>query len=485
MQFKRRQLLILLLIVSQLGCLSFGVLWGSQWLRGAFNEFMQRNVAAQNRSTVFELARRISEKSIKNVDPGSTGWTEMQRLCEQMTIPHDGFVSVIDRDTGSLVCHSNLKKDPTLLRKFPGRSVLIAKDRIAPLIDAARRAEVIDKTSASGEVEISGEIYQATCLSLPKLDAVLAVHQSQASLDKSIAELVTPVLQVGFVLIIAVVGANGMLTVFLVKRFDNSMAALSGSVEREVERRTLALVRSRNAVVFGLAKLAESRDKDAGQHLERIRTYVTILATEMAKHNSQIDHHYVANLAIAAALHDIGKMGVPDAVILKLGRLTPAERRAMQMHTVLGGECLGSVSRMMPDADPFLELGREIAAAHHEQWDGSGYPRGLQGKDIPLSARIVALADVYDALTSNRAYRPAVSHVEAREWIVSNYGSQFDPEVVEAFVAREADFAKISQIAGREASARVARQVESPAPDTPTPSLVASLESAMASAQPA
>ena len=103
----------------------------------------------------------------------------------------------------------------------------------------------------------------------------------------------------------------------------------------------------------------------------------------------------------------------------------------MQMHTVLGGECLASVERHVRRRR-FLELGRRSRSAHHEQWDGSGYPHGLQGKEIPLAARIVALADVYDALTSHRAYRPAVSHAEAREWIVSNYGSQFDPEVVEA-----------------------------------------------------
>jgi putative two-component system response regulator len=162
-------------------------------------------------------------------------------------------------------------------------------------------------------------------------------------------------------------------------------------------------------------------------------------------------------------------MGVPDGVILKLGRLTPAERRAMQMHTVLGGECLTSVERMFGDHDAFLDLGREVALSHHEQWDGSGYPHGLQGKQIPLSARIVALADVYDALTSHRAYRPAVNHAEAREWIVSNYGSQFDPEVVEAFIAREHDFAKISQVASeqRAASGRLANE---PASATPTDS---------------
>jgi response regulator RpfG family c-di-GMP phosphodiesterase len=172
----------------------------------------------------------------------------------------------------------------------------------------------------------------------------------------------------------------------------------------------------------------------------------------MAKANPEITHQYVANLAVASALHDIGKVGVPDAVLLKAGRLTPAERRAMQMHAELGGECLAAIQRQLGD-DDFLQLGQQVAVAHHEQWDGSGYPHGLQGKAIPLAARIVAVADVYDALTSHRPYRPALSHAEAREWIVSHYGTQFDPEVVEAFVAREGDFARLSQTAPQGAAA--------------------------------
>jgi response regulator RpfG family c-di-GMP phosphodiesterase len=445
MQFKRRQLLILLLIVSQLGCMSFGVLWASSWLRGAFQGFTERSSQAQGRAIAEQLARRMSDRSFDDFKPGTNDWQRLQKLCERINAPHQGFVAIIDRNTGALICHSQLKNEPAMLRKHPGRAGLVTSSGVAPLVEAARQAEVKAKAPAFGEVEVDGQLYQATCLSLPKRDAVVAVYQSQASIDNRVAELVTPVMQVGFVLTAAVTGAGGLLTVFLVKRFDNTLSLVSESVEQEVERRTLALTRSRNAVVFGLAKLAESRDKDAGLHLERIRTYVTILATELAKHHPEIDHHYVANLAIASALHDIGKMGVPDGVILKLGRLTPAERRAMQMHTVLGGECLASVARMFGDHDQFLALGREVAESHHEQWDGSGYPQGLQGKQIPLSARIVALVDVYDALTSHRAYRPAVSHAEAREWIVSNYGSQFDPVVVEAFVARERDFAKISQ----------------------------------------
>jgi response regulator RpfG family c-di-GMP phosphodiesterase len=447
MHFKRRQLLILLLILTQAGCMAFGIIWAAQWLRGAFGEFMHRTVDAQNRSIVFELARRATEKSSKFIEPGSDIWKRSQELCEQLGERHDGIISIVNRNTGALLCDSRLKDDPSLLKKFPGRADLVRKGGVVPMIEAARRAEIVDRSTACGEVEVGGELYYATCLSVPKLGAVIVAHQSQASIDDSVDELVLPVLQVGFVLTCAVIGATSVMTVFLVKRFDSTLATIESSVEKEVDRRTLALTRSRNAVVFGLAKLSESRDKDAAQHLERLRTYVTILATEMAKHHPEIDHHYVANLSIASALHDIGKIAVPDGVILKLGHLTPAERRAMQMHTVLGGECLASVQRIMPEADQFLELGRQVAQSHHEQWDGSGYPQGLQGKDIPLSARIVALADVYDAVTSHRAYRPAISHAEARDWIVSNYGSQFDPEVVEAFVAREGDFAKVSATA--------------------------------------
>ncbi|MCC6494577.1 MAG: HD domain-containing protein [Pirellulales bacterium] len=439
--------------------MSFGILWASQWLQRAFAGCIQRNAAAESETLTFELSRRLADRSPKTLAPGTKGWRELQEICETTRVPHNGFVSIIHRSTGALIWHSELKDNPGLLRSFPGRSALVTRAGVMPLLEGARRSELGAKRPIVGEVEIQGDLFRAACLSLPRWDAVIVVYMSQASLDASVAELVTPVLQAGFVLTAAVVGATTLLTLLLVTKFDNSLHTLSASVEQEVDRRTLALTRSRSALALGLAKLAESRDKDAGQHLERIRTYVTILATELAKQNSEIDHHYVANLASASALHDIGKIGVPDSVILKLGRLTSAERRAMQMHTVLGGECLTNVAQFLGAADQFIELGRQIAAAHHEQWDGSGYPQGLQGKAIPLAARIVALADVYDALTTRRAYRDAVSHLEAREWIISNYGAQFDPEVVEAFVAREQDFAKISLAANEQ---RIAGETAAP-----------------------
>ncbi len=446
MRIKQRRLLVLLLVVSQIGCLGFGVVWATQWLHRTFDEFISRNVSAQGRSLAYELAHRIGEASITTIEPGAEGWNRLQQFCEETPAPHGGFIMIMRRDTGALICHTRLTKEPKLLNTFPGRQPIISPAGVQPIIEAVQEADRTGRMLATGEVEFDGKLYQSACLSLNPLNAILAVEQSEQEIDRSAAELVQPLFQVGIVMTASLVAATAVLTMFLVSRFESQLGTLNSSLAREVEDRTQSLVRTRNAVVFGLAKLSESKDKDTAGHLERIRSYVTFLASHMAKNNPEITHQYVANLAVASALHDVGKVGVPDSVLLKVGRLNPSERKAMQMHAELGGECLAAVQRQLGD-DDFLQLGQQVAVAHHEQWDGSGYPRGLQGKAIPLAARIVAVADVYDALTTNRPYRPALSHAEAREWIVAHYGTQFDPEVVEAFVAREADFARLSQTA--------------------------------------
>ena len=204
-------------------------------------------------------------------------------------------------------------------------------------------------------------------------------------------------------------------------------------------------------MAFGLAKLADSRDRDTGEHLERMRSYVTILAKELALTHPEIDCHFVVDLANASSLHDIGKVGIPDAILMKPGPLTPDERRKMETHAKLGSDCLAAIREKLGE-DDFLEMAQEIASSHHENWDGSGYPQGIHGNHIPLAARIVAIADVYDALTSPRPYKGPLGHVEARDWIVARYGQQFDPAVVEAFAAREVEFQQVSSAAEFERS---------------------------------
>jgi putative two-component system response regulator len=209
--------------------------------------------------------------------------------------------------------------------------------------------------------------------------------------------------------------------------------------------RVLAL-ESRDLMIFAMAKLAESRDKDTGAHLERMREYSRILADELStwpKYCDQIDGDYVQLIYLTSPLHDIGKVGIPDAVLLKPGSLTPEEFDIMKQHAVLGGETLSAVAQARPDAQ-FLTMAQEIAMTHHERWDGTGYPNHVKGEKIPLCGRIVALADVYDALRSKRVYKPAYSHQTARSLIMEGRGTQFDPDIVEAFLNRENEFMAVA-----------------------------------------
>ena len=204
--------------------------------------------------------------------------------------------------------------------------------------------------------------------------------------------------------------------------------------------------RSRIGIIMGLAKLAEYRDEDTGWHLERIREYSKLIAQELAQHphyRRYITPSYIQDLYHSAILHDIGKVGVPDAILLKPAKLTAEEFKIIQRHPVIGGEAIMNVEKKM-EIQSFLSLGREVAFSHHEKWDGSGYPKGLKGDAIPLSARIIALADVYDALTSARPYKPAFSHAKALGIIREGKGTHFDPLIVTCFEAVQDKFDNIA-----------------------------------------
>jgi putative two-component system response regulator len=443
MHIKNRCFLLALLIASQAACLGFGVAWATGWLWDAFDRVVHSYVSAEGKAEAHQLALKVEDLRLTTAEPGTADWQRLQQMCEEATVPHNGFVCVMRRDNGAMLCHPNLKEDPGLLRLFPGRSLLINSMTSGPILKLVEDVESSRPPVVTGKVDLDGQVHAFTGFSLPHLNAVLAVYQSDMAIDMFIASTIQPVMQIGYILTAFVIGATALITGFLLNRYEAGLAAANARLETQVEERTRSLVRTRNAVTFGLAKLSESRDKDTGKHLERIRSYVAVLATELARTNPEIERGFVADLAVASSLHDIGKVGIPDAVLLKPARLTPAERKAMEMHTTLGSECLSAIRKQLEE-DDFLEVAEQIAASHHEHWDGSGYPCGLQGKEIPLVGRIVALADVYDALTSNRPYKAAVSHEEARDWIVSRYGQQFDPMIVEAFVAREHDFLRIS-----------------------------------------
>lgn len=189
---------------------------------------------------------------------------------------------------------------------------------------------------------------------------------------------------------------------------------------------------ARDALIIRLAKMGSRHDTDAEGHHDRLGAYSMALARELVGWFPEIDESYVERLGIACALHDIGQSGVDHAILLKPTRLTPGERREMQKHPLIGADTLLDIRRQFGD-DPLVNMGIQIALSHHERWDGHGYPYGLVADQIAPSARIVALADVYDALTSARVYKSAMGHAEAVELIRSGSGTQFDPAVVEAF----------------------------------------------------
>jgi PAS domain S-box-containing protein len=212
--------------------------------------------------------------------------------------------------------------------------------------------------------------------------------------------------------------------------------------ERELKGRLEELRQTQGAAMVGLAKLAETRDTETGQHLERMRNYSRIVAEELSslpEYRLYITEDYIQDIYNSSPLHDIGKVGIPDAILLKPGRLTAQEFEMMKHHSVIGGDALRAADQQL-GGESFLTLGKEIAYHHHEKWNGSGYPYGLKGTDIPLSARIVALADVYDALTSKRVYKDPVSHDQARAIIIDSAGSHFADDVVRVFLKRETDF---------------------------------------------
>ncbi len=228
------------------------------------------------------------------------------------------------------------------------------------------------------------------------------------------------------------------------------------ALERQVRERTAEVLAMHSVTVFALAKLAESRDPETGEHLERLRGYAQILAERLGEEGPYaqiVDERFLADLYLSTPLHDIGKVGIPDVILLKPGQLTPKEFAIMQRHSLIGADALEAAAAHMASGG-FLRMAIDIARYHHERFDGSGYPVGLARSAIPLPARIVALADVYDALTSVRVYKNAFDPEVAQSMIVEQTGRHFDPVIVEAFNDRKDNFLLVSRqtetVEGRE-----------------------------------
>lgn len=231
------------------------------------------------------------------------------------------------------------------------------------------------------------------------------------------------------------------------------LADQNAVLEKMVRKRTEELVATQEVTILSMTTLAETRDNETGNHIRRTQHYVKVLAEQLRDHENfrdGLDDRTIDLLFKSAPLHDIGKVGIPDNILLKPGKLTSEEFETMKLHPVYGRDAILSAEEALHGVDggdkeaSFLRYAREISYSHHEKWDGSGYPEGLSGSDIPLSARLMAVADVYDALICKRVYKPPFTYEEAESIILEGKGKHFDPDVVDAFVEVQERFKEIA-----------------------------------------
>jgi len=435
MRIRKRWLLIVLVALAQLTCMLGAVCLFGNWLDTTLTQTLRSQILVNTRHIAEQYADLVNRMDIKDISPGSPDLTRLQNLIEQANLPNNGFLCVISNNDGSLVCHPDLKSNQSLSDARPGTTMLHTFSGPVTMFHATTRAQPI----ATGWATMNDGNHLIALRDMPDLKVKIVVHQRESAVDAVIAPMIRTVHAIGGLIGVLLLIVTAIVTTAIVQRYENRVAQANERLERLVDIRSRALTKTRDAVIFGLAKLAESRDDDTGEHLDRIRVYTELIAEDLRHDHPQFDRDTIRNLGLASSLHDIGKVGIPDAVLLKPGRLTPDERKIIEQHPVIGGECLLAIKICLGNED-FLSTACEITFGHHEKWNGSGYPYGRSGEQIPLSARIVALADVYDALTSKRVYKDAMPHDKAAAIIREGRGTHFDPRIVEAFDRYEAKF---------------------------------------------
>lgn len=225
------------------------------------------------------------------------------------------------------------------------------------------------------------------------------------------------------------------------------MAEYTNQMIDRLREQTRELILTQDVTIHGMASLAETRDNETGKHILRTQHYIRLLAEHLREHPrfcEILNDESIELIFKSAPLHDIGKVGVPDRILLKPGRLNPEEFEEMKRHTLYGRNALLIAEKRL-GSNSFLRFARQIAYTHHEKWDGSGYPQGLKADEIPCAGRLMALADVYDALISKRVYKPAFSHKKAKKIILEGRGIHFDPDVVDMFIELEEEFQQIAR----------------------------------------
>jgi len=446
-----------LIIVAQTACVGVGLWVQLRFAEASIHEEIERDVRAELADGVlnmldelesgpavgssaadFARARlRLPVRAARTQTVTGTQRQEGSQRTRTPRLPSGGEFIVVDRQW-RIMRPAEEATGSTIPASEPAQNVSW-KSVMAPSAGDGRVLQ--------GTVELAGGLHLASAVAIPDSSGFVVAHCPAgivASRSSGIAGTLVPLAGMALLWTSALLG---IAVHMILSRFYDDFDRVRREAAAESLRHTQGLIRTRDAVIFGLAKLADSRDPETGDHLERISTYATILASALHHHPKFCDEAtpaFARLIGISSALHDIGKVGIADRILRKPGSLNDNERAIMATHTTIGGECLREIEQRLGSSN-FLQMAREIALHHHERWDGNGYPVGLAGTAIPLSARIVAIVDVYDALSSKRVYKQAISHNECVAVIREEAGKHFDPDLVDVWLRIETTFHDISR----------------------------------------
>lgn len=404
--------------------------------QGVSGHVIRERVEEQSRSAG-RFAELLQREATGPLAKDEAARDRAQDLVERYRLSAGATLFVVDRD-GRVLCHPDIKYNPNIRRSdYSDLSITLEPSEQDWLLANLNSSSVL-----TGRAEVMGIPLVVAIAYVPSVDAKVVVTQSVDALRAQGKQAARGLSIAGGIATIIVLALTGCGSIMLVRRYDSLLARSNRVLEAEVARRTRRAVAIRNGLIFGLAKLADYRDTDTGKHLERICRYCETLARALRGRHSEITEEWIERLKLASSMHDIGKVGIPDSILLKPGRLTAEERSLMERHATMGADTLIAIRKRV-GTDAMLDMCIVVALQHHEKWDGTGYPYRLKSTEIDLAARIVALADIYDALTSPRVYKAAMPHEQAREIIEHSRGTHLDPDVVDAFLHVHAEFDQI------------------------------------------
>ena len=428
---KKRTKQVCAIIATQTACLGVGLWMQYYYTVSTVMYAATKQCYTDLTSDGADVLNRLGASGLATIADGSLDSDRLARLLNPIRLRTGGVV-IADADWR--------------IRHFAGRGDEIG-DRGSIVWQTASTEPLLSTTWSQGRFTVGEREHVAVARILPGHAGYLLLVQDIDTLNKTTATFVNALPAISGLTMVWMIVLLSMAAYLLWARIHEDIDEERSRSASESHRHVQDLIRTRDAVIFGLAKLADSRDPETGEHLERISVYSTLLTTAAArdtKFRGTITPTFARLIGISSALHDIGKVGVLDSILNKPGPLTPEEYKAMQKHADIGGDCLREIEQRLGSSN-FLQLAREITYAHHENWDGTGYPRGLAGTNIPVAARIVAIADVYDALSCKRIYKEAYPHKECVRIIRADAGRKFDRELVRVWMTIESKFHAIAR----------------------------------------